>query len=65
MDDEGQEVELHQEGNLAIRVAPARPVGLFTHYVVSTLNSTITGTEISDLQLLCEGSSHQLMLVIF
>lgn len=36
VDDQGQEVELHQEGNLAIRVAPVRPVGLFTHYVVST-----------------------------
>ena len=38
------------------------PVKTFTYL---SLNSTITGTEITDLQLLCEGSSHQLMQVTF
>ena len=38
-----------------------------THDLIQPLNSTVTqtGTEITDLQLLCKGSSHQLMQVTF
>lgn len=37
VDDEGKEVENYEEGNLAVKVKPYRPVGLFTHYVVSVV----------------------------
>src|SRR5439155_13439696 len=32
VDDEGREVDRGAEGDIAVRVAPARPVGMFTQY---------------------------------
>lgn len=43
MDDKGQEVKIGAEGDIAIKVKPHRPVGLFTGYIVRAIpeqNST-------------------------
>ncbi len=42
IDGEGKEVGIDQEGYIAVKVKPERPVGLFTKYVVSSGTGNLT-----------------------